>query len=293
MPLPALLKVDEYPLTTPNGQVVEPDVYAELTNGRKIAIEYQASPGSTVTLLRKQQAYKQLGVTVWWLYGPGPRTCHVIDPHASQLKVNPTSCQKELAQLGGDYFWFDPYRERVGTPLAVSRLFIHPRVDELWSAGSLRTDRRYVRRPLSSKWDKVTLADCALSECELDCETGKLFTPATRQILRDERQSKNEIDRLRAAAHRRYLEHSDAETTRAAEPTPTSIAAHDSAPVVGMARDTTTGDPGTASQLVPVTGEPHASAAPFARSSTPPAAPAAVGGEEHVSLWRRALAWFT
>jgi len=40
------MEVDEYPLTTARGEKVEPDVYVELRNGVKIAVEYQHSPGA-------------------------------------------------------------------------------------------------------------------------------------------------------------------------------------------------------------------------------------------------------
>lgn len=202
------LEVDSLRLVTRRGQVVKPDVYAELSNGVRIAIEYQYSPGSTVTLVSKHLAYAEIGVVAWWMYGPGPRTCRV-DRSAPHLQVVATACQNELAGLGGSFFWFDPWRRRVGTPVVRSRVLIRPRQGETWLEDPPVTRNGYVRQPYTAGWrGTLSLWDSSLDECVLDVDTGALVTRATSTAAHGRGLAAVEIDRLRAEARDRYRTHS-------------------------------------------------------------------------------------
>lgn len=183
------VEVEEY-MTGPGTEpTAKPDVYVELNTGAKIAVEYQHSRGKPKDLLRKTKFYQEQGTTVWWLYGPGPRTCNVLaTPDKPGITVELTSNQRELARLGISFFWFDATRGRVGTPLAVAQLFIGRRDGELWQDDRPRTAGWYARKPFTSKWRTVKLDDAGLDACEVDVHSGELITPGTRAIARDERQ---------------------------------------------------------------------------------------------------------
>lgn len=189
------LEVDEHQLRTAAGVVVEPDVYAELVSGAKIAVEYQASPGDIETLQHKTKIYTQLGVHAWWLYSPGPKTCPVKDPDRGpgRLSVLLTPQQKTLAGIGSDFYWLDAPAGRIGTPLAVSRLRIPHRAEEIWLTDPPQTGGWYARKPFTVTWSSVGLDDAPLSACSVDVETGSLLTPGTRRIQQDKTSAAREV----------------------------------------------------------------------------------------------------
>lgn len=96
-------EIDEYPITCADGTVLEPDVYVALRSGVQIAVEYQHSPGDVTTLERKQKAYEDSGIQVWWLFGPTRRTCPVIRKHPtkSEHQVQLTPAQTQLTHTSG------------------------------------------------------------------------------------------------------------------------------------------------------------------------------------------------
>lgn len=215
-------EIDEYPITCADGTVLEPDVYVALRSGVQIAVEYQHSPGDVTTLERKQKAYEDSGIQVWWLFGPTRRTCPVIRKHPtkSEHQVQLTPAQTQLTHTKVHYFWYAASESRIGTPLSYRRS-IKPRADEDWGDATPRTRNPYAVAPFISRnapdANTVWLRDDALDSCRIDPTTGQLLTPTTQHLKAQATAARQEIRELRQRARHRY-----AAERKSAHPTSTA-----------------------------------------------------------------------
>lgn len=209
-------EIDEYRLWTEDRrQSVEPDVYVEMSNGVRIAVEYQHSPGDALDLLRKVKFYDELKITMWWLYGRGPATCRRLstDSDASDYqKYELTNPQRELLRpqlMKGDYtfHWYDPQDNMIGTPNIYGVQPFSSRPGEVWPECTERprTSSRYYRRPWP-KCDYVSLNTCGLDDCDIDFDSGRLISPMDRAIARDVPLLRQDIRSLRVQARARFQE---------------------------------------------------------------------------------------
>ena len=214
--------IDEHRVATPTG-TFEPDVYAELDTGAKIAVEYQHSPGDPATVERKVMGYAKAKIACWWLFGPYNRTCRKLKEPLSdvdrQARYSPSPVQQNLIERGVAFHWFTAEHVLIGTPLVVRRRDIAPiRPNEDWGVAHPRTERSYPQRPWrGTTW--VLLDGNRLDDCRINIETGQLETPTEQRIRSLWVRGDREIATLRANARSRHAERLIAEAARLEAPT--------------------------------------------------------------------------
>lgn len=175
-----LLRRDEHRVRTPYG-VFEPDVYAELRDGPRIAIEYQHSVGDVSTVQAKVRGYAREGITCWWFFGPLAQTCVRRPSGSGSLAYDLIPTQRTLVDLGAGFWWFDAETQGVGTPLTVGRRRVFAREGELWDGDGTTTAVRRAQKPWRSA-AFVLMGSDPLTRCEVDLRTGAFQTPTGRRI---------------------------------------------------------------------------------------------------------------
>ncbi len=194
------------------GTHFEPDVLVELPDRRRIAVEYQYSPGDAQVVHRKLWGYHQAGIVSWWFFAPFEATARrrEIDfGHGARPVVSLLPSQQELIKTStthswcSGFWWFDVERGVVGTPFVRSgRRLIDVQPAELWD------DRRpqlpgCTQRP----WEGVTDVDIhesLLANCSVSSEL-RLVTPSDRWLDRQRLQQDSTIEELRVTARSRWV----------------------------------------------------------------------------------------
>lgn len=204
------LEVDTHQVVTPTGRF-QPDVYAELESGVRIAIEYQYSPGDLEVMVKKRNGYQQAKIVDWWFYSPWPRTCRLRKPVAlddKALEFDLIATQQHQTRVGR-FYWYNPLTETVGTPFRVARTFFPARPDEWWGEVDRKTNTPRRKRPWrDAPWVSVNLDP--LSYCTVNPSTGQFISPTDRDLDHEDRRTTTEIEGLRVQARQRALNRTEA-----------------------------------------------------------------------------------
>lgn len=196
----AMVSVEEWELETDAGPL-RPDVFVQLRDGSRIAVEVQRSAGSAKEVHDKELAYRQAGIVCWWVFLPGDHTWRLGGDTST---VVPNPAQEQLVKLKAELLGFDIE--------AGAFLVPYSRGYEWGRAGDARikTTRTRVKSPYLGRASKgrpwtLFFAEDRIAACRIDSDR-RLGGRTKNRIRREVAEAQLELrDLIRDADIRRRV----------------------------------------------------------------------------------------